>query len=336
MIGTRRALLTTRVDVPTLGFNFASNRSLSSSQGGVTLTYTRASAQTFFDSTSTMQNAANDVACFDYNPVTGASLGLSLWEARTNLFLNSLLDGTALSTQGVTTTAIPYTVTFYGTGTITFSGAYAGSPLVGSGALVRSSVTFTPSAGTVTCTVTGTVKWANFEAGDFATPFIVTAGATATRAASSCTTTNISWYNTATGTFVSAAMSMGTASVNNAVMIDDGSANNRIRHTYNGASQRGVFLVTDGTVAQATITPVTTVAQGTMCKMASSWVANLFDNATNGVLGTQDTSGTIPTGLTTLGIGMSGSATNPLNGWFSSASYYPQRFSQTQLLSMTV
>jgi len=78
-------------------------------------TFTRASSKTYFDANGALQTALTDVPAFDHNPTTLAALGLGIHEERTNLFLNSLANGTSLSTQGVTTTAIAYTVSFYGT-----------------------------------------------------------------------------------------------------------------------------------------------------------------------------------------------------------------------------
>lgn len=86
---------------------------------------------------------------------------------RRNRFLNTA----TLSTQTVSSvTASPITVSFKGTGTITFSTAYSGS-LVGTGASDRVSVTFTPSAGNLVCTVTGTVTEAQCENGSAATTY---------------------------------------------------------------------------------------------------------------------------------------------------------------------
>ena len=105
---------------------------------------------------------------------------------RTNLFLNS----ETLVTQDVTVTAQAYTVSFMGTGTVTFSGAHTGS-LVGTGAQDIVEVTFTPSAGTVTCTVSGSATNANFEAGTYRSNWIPTGGATASRPVDTCLKTGI-------------------------------------------------------------------------------------------------------------------------------------------------
>lgn len=102
-------------------------------------------------------------------------------EARTNLLLNS---GT-LSTQNVTTSATPYTLSFTGTGTVTLSGTSTAGPLVGTGTGEnnRVNLTFTPTAGTLTLTVSGTVTNAQLEAGSTVSSHIPTVGATVTRAA---------------------------------------------------------------------------------------------------------------------------------------------------------
>jgi len=136
---------------------------------------------------------------FDHDPTTGESLGLLIEEQRTNILLNSA----TLSTQSVTTSGTAYTLSFYGTGTVTLSGTSTAGPLVGTGADDRVTLTFTPTAGTLTLTVTGTVSNAQLEEGSFPTSYIPTTGTALTRSAdeASISGTNFSsWYNQSEGT----------------------------------------------------------------------------------------------------------------------------------------
>lgn len=78
----------------------------------------------------------------------------------------NILNATdTLATQNVTSAAIEYTLSFKGTGTVTLSGTSTAGPLVGTGANDRVSLTFTPTAGTLTLTVSGSVTEAQLERG---------------------------------------------------------------------------------------------------------------------------------------------------------------------------
>ena len=131
---------------PSLYFPFAIKNSLTAqAPDNLSLTFTRASSQTYFDSTGTLQTATTNVAAFDYDPSTLAPLGLSLWEARTNSLRNNTMVGAAAGTPGTNPTnwAVSSaggsltTVTIVGTGTesgisyidyrMIFSGAATGA-----------------------------------------------------------------------------------------------------------------------------------------------------------------------------------------------------------------
>ena len=78
---------------------------------------------------------------------------------------NLLSATTTLATQSRTVTAVSHTLSFKGTGTVTLSGASTAGPLVGTGDDDRVSLVFTPSAASLTLTVSGSVTDAQLEIG---------------------------------------------------------------------------------------------------------------------------------------------------------------------------
>ena len=73
---------------PTFSRDFAGEKSLNNGTGPA-ITFTRASNATFFDASGVLQTASNDAPRFDHDPATGASRGLLIEEARTNLLERS-------------------------------------------------------------------------------------------------------------------------------------------------------------------------------------------------------------------------------------------------------
>lgn len=142
--------------------------------------FTRASVASYFDSAGVLQSAGINVLRIGYNPL---NLTLPPAAIAENAATNILLNSATLSTQSVTVTANSYTLSFYGTGTITLSGAATGT-VVGTGASPnRRSFILNPTAGTLTLTVTGSCTNAQLELGSMATSWIATTGTAATRAA---------------------------------------------------------------------------------------------------------------------------------------------------------
>ena len=121
-----------------------------------------------------------NVPSIDYSLGTTNKPVLLLEPQRTNL----ALSGGTLPTQNITVTNVPHTFSFYGTGSTTLSGAFS-DVLIGTGINNRSQLTFTPTGGTLTLTVNGTVSNAQLEVGSYATSYIPTTNASATRLADS-------------------------------------------------------------------------------------------------------------------------------------------------------
>jgi hypothetical protein len=84
---------------------------------------------------------------------------------------NLLLATDTMATQSLTVAAVAHTLAFTGTGTVTLTGASIAGPLIGTGASNRVSLTFTPTAASLTLTVIGSVTLAQLELGSTATAY---------------------------------------------------------------------------------------------------------------------------------------------------------------------
>jgi hypothetical protein len=300
------------------------------------VTFARASTGTYFDATGTMQTAATNTPRWDCDPATGALKGLLIEDARTNLLLNSA----TLVTQSVTVTAVATTLSFYGTGTVTLSGVSTAGPLTGTGVNNRVSLTFTPTAGTLTCTVTGSVLNAQLESAPMASSYILTAGATATRAVELATMSTTGWINQLASSLqaefmipyspVPAALGFVAAE------LDDGTTSTLLGIRLQSALQMNAFAFKANAVQGALSGPLPTAANAVL-KAAAALDNQTFicAVATNGAIpGTTFTlsGGALPT-LTRLNIGSG--RTNAVNGWVRRVRYWPRALSGAELQAIT-
>ena len=318
--------------VPSLDLRFAENKSLTDAKTGASLiTFTRASTGTYVGSDGVLQSAVTNEARFDHNPTTGESLGLLVEEARTNLLLNSA----TLSTQSVTVAAAANTLSFYGTGTVTLTGVSTAGPLVGTGANNRVSLTFTPTVGVLVLTVSGSVTNAQLEAGAFATSYIPTTTATATRAADVASITGTafsSFYNQTEGT-VFAEANVLSSSYSTGVLWDLGAG---------GAFGSTEYIGWIGTGWQlgpntAPINVASSVSATLPSKIAAAIKLNNSIISAGGLLGALDTSCTVPASASALTIGKGGwsGAGNHVNGTIKRLTYWPVRLANPTLVSIT-
>lgn len=316
---------------PTLNLDFVNNTTLDAA-----VTFTRAlNTATYFNSAGVLTTANANVARFDYDPATLAPRGLLIEEARTNLLLNSA----TLSTQSVTVSATAYTLSFYGTGTVTLSGTSTAGPLVGSGAFpTRSTLTFTPTAGTLTLTVTGTVQYAQLEAGAFATSYIPTTGSSATRNADDVSITTVTpWFNAPAGTFASSFFRPVSTATNNTIFrIDDGTANNRHMEWIAASGAVAALHSLTGTLTTGPTT-ANTVTLAATNKAAYTYDASGVTVCLNAGTVPADNTSNIPTGatMTRMFIGANSAGSNYLNGHIRSLSFYPRRLSNAELQAIT-
>jgi len=120
-------------------------------------TFTRSGTQGAVDASGAVQFFAPAVPAIN-------SAGYHAFGALTNIIFPS--NNTTTQTTPALTAA-PYTLSFFGTGTVTLSGASTAGPLVGTGASNRVVLVFTPTAAALTLTVSGTITNAGLLLGNF-------------------------------------------------------------------------------------------------------------------------------------------------------------------------
>ena len=396
---------------PSLNLQFAGATTLDPS-----ITFTRASSGSYYDSTGILRLADTNEPRLDYNPSTLQPQGLLIEESRTNLFTYSqefenaiwgkigvtvaadsvaAPDGTLTADTIIPDTAAGNHYVIRSAGTVSTTethsvyakaGGYdwlrlsigntlfvwfnvssgtigtitgASSPIIQpvgngwyrcsiSGARVGSinnTLIPSPSDNVVSYTGDGTsgvhVWGAQLEAGAFATSYIPTAAAAATRAKdfAAITGSNFSsWYNQTEGTLMAVAVPYApipTTANNIVASVNDGTISNRTAlNRFSGVATVRVGIVAANVTVYAGA--VNTAWVGfTVGKVAVAYKSSDNKLAFNGVLDlvTASLAG-VPT-VTQLTIGDIYNNTTPWNGAISSITYYPRRLSDTELQSIT-
>lgn len=295
------------------------------------VTFTRASSATRTNAAGVIESVSSNVARMDYDPISLEPRGFLREEQRTNLLLNSLLNGTSLSTQNVSVTGVYYTLSFYGTGSVTLSGAHS-AVVAGSGAYpARSIYTFVPSVGTLTLTVSGTVQYAQLEAAFYATSFIPTAGSQVTRASDEPYVSNAGgWLDTVNGTLLVEFSVLGIDTGHGAMVaaLDNGSADG---YSIYRNSSSAVVEVYGGAANSAALGSVTV---GSVMRAVVAYQPGQVAGVMNG--GTMRTA--VPASVSALDrlrIGTGSNGLNRLSGHIRSMRYFPKRLPDYLLKALT-
>lgn len=303
---------------------------------GSGLTLTRASNASYISSSGVLTTASNNIPRFDFDAATGAFKGLLIEEQRTNFLLNSASP----ASQSVSLSTGTYTLWLTGTG----SCACAAGTATGTGfgtATSGSPCVFTlTGAGSVTFTVSGTVTVFQCENGGFATSFITTTAAAATRSADLCASAALSWYNPYAGTWLVDCNVGYNAIACVAVGMDDGigSADITRGHILCGTTQRGVYSKVGGT-EKLNVSDNSVIAGGLARKLSFSYGptgGSFYQNGVKtGSAYTASISGFV-LGAIRVGYRVNSGTQHWMNERIRSIRYYPNRLLDEQMRLLTL
>lgn len=300
------------------------------------LNFTRATTAMRWGPGGALEVVPAGVPRIDYDPLTGQCLGLLLEEQRANLLLNSAIP----AAQSVAVTAQVYTLSIYGAGSVAITGAHTGT-LNGSGASNnRTTLTFTPSAGSITLTPSGSgVNW-QLEAGSFATSFIPTGNAAVTRTVETATINDIAaWFNPAEGAMVLGFRHVnGSASDSTLLCLDNGGSDQAEQHVIR-TSGSGTTVRYTPRAQGANIVDLGFlggVALGSNVNAAISYGGGSFAGAGNGGAPVSLAAPLLPTGLTRLRFGQRGAdSSGRMTGHLRYFAYWPKKPTNEQLQRLT-
>jgi hypothetical protein len=278
----------------------------------------------------TAETVAGEIVQFASSQLRRTDRGVLIEGARTNLFLNSATG----ATQGVVVTAVAHTLSFRGTGTITLFGASTAGPLVGTGVNDRVTLTFTPSAATLTLTVSGSCTNVQLEVGAFASSWIPTAGASVTRDADVLTVSSPG-IAFPTSMWAEAVRAVDTAGIELSLRADNGGATELITLSVSNTTDLAQATMTAGGVSQANPQVAGATSVGVTYKVAGAYETNRVQACRSGILATVDTVATVPSAPTVLRFGSNSSGAGQPFGYIRRAAVFNSALSDAQLQTIT-
>lgn len=296
-------------------WDFTTNRALFAGVdvGAVTSTpgwsFTRATV-------GTAEDLAGNIVQFSSGQIRRTDRGILIEGARTNLFLNSATG----TTQSITVAAVAHTLSFRGTGTITLTGVSTDGPLVGTGVNNRVTLTFTPTAGSLTLTISGSCTNVQLEEGAFVSSWIPTAGTSVARNVDLAAVSSpgvdfpmslFVWFERS-----------ADAGIGQVFLEVDDNTNNERANILISAADIPTANMLDGGATQSTISIGSALAVGSTTKFAARFAVNNAQAARDNVLGTADVSATVPTIPTFIRFGENAPSGTPAFGYIRRAAIF--------------
>ncbi len=297
--------------------------------GSGDLTVVRATTKTEVNASGVIVDVPINVPSFDYT--NGSCPSILVEPQRTNLVFPS----ETATTQSRTVTAVAHTLSFYGTGTVTLSGVATGT-LNGTGINNKVSLTFTPTAGSLILTVSGSVTNWQLEAGSNATSYIPATTTSVTRNADVISKTGISSLIGQTeGTiFVDFNFTKTTDVYRRVIALSDNTSNNLISINLAITGGLEIYVINGGVTQVAFTSNLSTV--NTRYKVAVGYIEDNVVLYINGNLINTDLTCTIPTCSNVyLGKVETSSLSGLLNDGINSAMLFKTRLSNDKLQQLT-
>lgn len=251
--------------------------------------------------------------------------GLLIEPAATNNLQNSTVPATQSPTLGVAT----FTLWVNGAGSVQATAGTATAAALPLTATQGSPITFAVTVGgTVVCTVTPPLNSFQLETGSFPTSLIVTAGATGTRNADVISTPMPSALSSVYSIYQQGTPLQTVANTVFQVLtvLDDGTANNRIRIGRQNITGLDTFTIAAGGIGQTNILSILTLPVNVSSKVAANVSAGSQNASLNGAAVVSDVGGTLATGVLNYRIGNDTGGNNQFNGYIERVALWPSTF----------